>query len=87
MTGGSGGGDMAQLQQLFAELGYRIEDSAGVHGPSTTAAVRSFQRDRRLTVDGLFGPATAAELRRVTGVINAAAQPHFHPRRRSPEGD
>ncbi|ALA58931.1 peptidoglycan-binding domain-containing protein [Nitrospira moscoviensis] len=46
----------------------------GVYGAETAAAVRSFQRAHRLTVDGIVGPATYAALRRKSPRVVLARQ-------------
>lgn len=53
---GSRGKDVEMLQ---ARLGIRRD---GIFGPQTEAAVRTFQRERRLAVDGIVGPNTWREL-------------------------
>jgi len=58
---GSAGSKISELQTRLRSLGYAIDDtevSTGQFGPSTEAAVRSFQQDHRLLVDGLVGPET-----------------------------
>ncbi len=45
------------LQYLLRARGHTL-DSDGDFGPVTEAAVRAFQQDRNLTVDGIAGPQT-----------------------------
>lgn len=47
------GDDVAQLQGLLAELGYLDIEADGVMGSVTVAAVRAWQRDLGLVVDGV----------------------------------
>ena len=70
VTAGHGKDDWTRLQTQLSGLGYRINDPAGSYGRSTLAAVRDFQRHRGLLIDGVFGPDTAWELRRVIALIN-----------------
>lgn len=63
MVQGASGPQVAQLQQMLQSLGYYHSNIGGNFGPLTEAAVRAFQRDRRLTVDGWAGPQTMAALR------------------------
>jgi len=50
------------LQTRLNELGYRDGAPDGRFGPVTDAAVRRFQADNGLTVDGFAGPVTHAAL-------------------------
>ncbi len=60
---GSRGQDVAQLQTLLVEAGYSPGTPDGVFGRQTLAAVRAFQFDSSLTVDGIAGPRTIRALR------------------------
>ena len=58
---------------MLDKLGYDL-GSCGVDGDfgrATEAAVKSFQSDHRLTVDGICGPATWAELERSVSSVQA----------------
>ena len=61
---GSYGEEVTRLQQALERSGYWNATAYGYFGPITEAAVRSFQRDRGLQVDGKAGPATLAALDR-----------------------
>lgn len=54
---GATGGDVRTLQQALTRHGFPAAPD-GQFGPKTEAAVRAFQRSRRLTVDGVVGPQT-----------------------------
>lgn len=58
----SDGSSVAAYQKQLATLGYYTGKIDGIPGPKTQAAVRSFQRDSDLIVDGIVGPATRARL-------------------------
>lgn len=60
---GDKGKDIEALQETLVSLGYFVEVD-GDFGPATQRAVRNFQHDRGLKVDGLVGADTIAELKR-----------------------
>lgn len=57
------GRDVVKLQERLTALGYAPGPIDGAYGPTTAAAVRAFQRDRQLEVDGVVGPETRKALR------------------------
>jgi Putative peptidoglycan binding domain/CHAP domain len=57
-----------QVQQALSQLGYAPGKLDGVYGTATAGAVRAFQRDHNLEVDGVVGPNTRA-------VLNDAPKP------------
>ncbi|MFG3710873.1 peptidoglycan-binding protein [Micromonospora sp. NPDC047730] len=59
---GARGSDVGDLQELLNKRGAKINIDDDF-GPATQAAVRSFQKARRLSVDGLAGPQTVGALR------------------------
>src|SRR5919199_2321845 len=61
---GAGRPPVAALQVALGARGLYEGTIDGVAGPSTTAAVRAFQRRARLPVDGIVGPRTRAALGR-----------------------
>lgn len=46
--------DVRRLQRLLQQAGYSVE-ADGLCGPATKKAVKAFQRDHRLAVDGVVG--------------------------------
>lgn len=54
---GSTGGATKMVQMVLVALGWNIATD-GVFGPQTESAVREFQSNRGLQVDGIVGPAT-----------------------------
>jgi lysozyme family protein len=61
---GAGQSPVAALQVGLSARGLYAGTIDGVAGPSTTAAVRAFQRRAHLSVDGVVGPRTRAALGR-----------------------
>lgn len=61
---GMKGDDVRRLQQRLMELGYALPKygADGDYGSETATAVKAFQRDRGLQVDGIAGEATLAAL-------------------------
>ena len=50
------------LQQLLVDHGYDPKGIDGIFGPGCDAAVRKYQKDHKLTVDGCVGPQTWGSL-------------------------
>jgi peptidoglycan hydrolase-like protein with peptidoglycan-binding domain len=59
---GSTGNPVRRAQKRLTLGGYDTKGVDGIFGADTEAAVRRFQGDRRLTVDGIVGPRTWAEI-------------------------
>lgn len=68
------GDDVRDIQQNLADRGYAVGRADGVFGPRTDAAVRRFQADRQITVDGVVGPQTRRELARAGRAGRAAPE-------------
>ncbi|HHY92366.1 MAG TPA: LysM peptidoglycan-binding domain-containing protein, partial [Firmicutes bacterium] len=66
---GSRGEGVRVLQELLRAHGLFTAGADGVYGPRTEQAVRSFQADQKLPVDGVVGSATWAALVRLPYVI------------------
>lgn len=64
VTNGSKGNDVKTLQAALKGLGYYSGLVDGAAGNLTFNAIKSFQKARGLTVDGLCGPVTWGELLR-----------------------
>ena len=63
------GDDVSALQRRLAELGFDCGRVDGAFGTRTEAALREFQRNVGLLVDGLCGPATFKELDRLARTV------------------
>lgn len=66
---GSSGPAVIDLQQRLQKAGFSPGSIDGSFGPATKAAVIAFQRAKRLTADGIVGPATWAALAPYAPVI------------------
>lgn len=64
---GSKGPEVVELQKKLAQLGYAVGTVEGTFGSKTETAIRRFQKDHGLRVDGLAGTQTIKELKRLTG--------------------
>ncbi len=51
-----------EIQQKLKDLGYYTGDVDGILGTGSVQAIKNFQRDNGLTVDGIVGAKTAAKL-------------------------
>ena len=56
------GSDVYRVQSTLKELGYDLGQLDGVYGKKTARAVKRFQKDQGLTVDGIVGEKTYAAL-------------------------
>ena len=64
---GDTGAQVKALQRALKALGYSVGAVDGQYGPTTKAAVASFQHAAGLTADGVFGPKTLDALIRKAG--------------------
>ncbi|EHQ92293.1 spore cortex-lytic enzyme [Desulfosporosinus youngiae] len=64
---GSKGSEVTELQKRLVQLGYVVGTVDGKYGSKTEAAVKRFQKEHGLRVDGLAGAQTVKELKRLTG--------------------
>lgn len=62
MRPGDSSPEIADVQTRLRALGFALEDRNGEYGGSTQRAVRAFQQQRGLLVDGIVGPQTWTEL-------------------------
>ena len=62
LKSGSSGEAVRQLQSMLNALGYDCGTVDGKFGAKTGAALRLFQADHKLTVDGIYGKASSAML-------------------------
>jgi len=64
---GARGSEVTELQKRLNMLGYVVGPIDGIFGSQTEKAVRLFQKEHGLAVDGIVGPQTVRELKRLTG--------------------
>ena len=55
---GAEGADVALVQKTLKKLNYYKEEIDGIYGKGTVKAVKSFQKENNLSVDGIVGPKT-----------------------------
>ncbi|WP_368865322.1 XVIPCD domain-containing protein [Stenotrophomonas maltophilia] len=80
LVNGSKGDEVQAMQQKLSDLSYLGKDGKplvadGDFGPGTLEAVKQFQRDHQLTVDGKAGGATLGALEAATQQRAQAAEP------------
>ena len=65
---GSTDSEVANIQKQLIDLGYDVGSSNndGIYGAQTVNAVKRFQKDHNLVIDGIMGPATIAELNKLS---------------------
>ncbi|KKK39058.1 hypothetical protein WQ57_04530 [Mesobacillus campisalis] len=59
---GMRGAEVRNLQRILTNKGYSTKGIDGVFGPATEAAVKKFQKAKKLKADGIVGPATKKAL-------------------------
>lgn len=62
LKSGSRGEAVRKLQTALTEEGYTLGKIDGIYGVKTVAAVKAFQSDNGLTVDGIAGNTTQTKL-------------------------
>lgn len=64
LRNGSSGSDVKKMQQTLVDAGYDVGSSGvdGIYGSATEAAVRKYQQDNGLVVDGIAGDQTLGKL-------------------------
>jgi N-acetylmuramoyl-L-alanine amidase len=70
---GANGPEVTELQKRLSQLGYVVGTTDGKFGAKTEAAVRRFQKERGLKVDGIAGTQTINELKLMTGASTTAS--------------
>lgn len=73
---GSSGTEVKKLQQSLIDAGYNVGSSGadGIYGSNTAAAVKQYQQDNGLTVDGVAGEQTLGKLYGTTSPAGTTSQ-------------
>jgi hypothetical protein len=71
---GSKGQLVREVQGILQRLNYLRQNPSGYYGRSTAEAVKSFQLEHAIQVDGITGPETMAAFRTVLNKDNGMAQ-------------
>ncbi len=82
LRAGAQGEAVGALQRALAAAGYDVPET-GAFDAATTAAVRKFQMESGITVDGVVGPQTLGALDRALGIAAAPPEPGGTPGRAS----
>lgn len=72
---GSVGEDVRKYKDILFKLGYLYASTHGRFGSDTHKAVRAFQKDHHLTVDGIIGKNTSAALDNAAAKLIVVPQP------------
>lgn len=75
---GSSGKEVTAIQQALTDRGLFTADITGYYGTQTQAAVRKFQKQKGLAVDGIAGPATLSALGITIGGIPEATDSNIN---------
>ena len=76
LRNGSSGNDVLDLQNKLRNLGYTI-DTDSVYGNQTSDAVREFQQDYGLDVDGIAGTQTLSKLNELSGTTGGTTTTNY----------
>ena len=75
---GSRGNEVSAIQQALKDRGLYSSDVTGYYGPITQAAVKRFQKQQGLVVDGIAGPNTLRVLGVSTGSVPKATEANIN---------
>lgn len=82
---GDSGDDVRQLQAMLNGIGYNCGTADGIYGSKTVDAVKRFQRDFGLNVDGVAGPETQKRLSEVAAEPTVPELPEDDDEHETPE--
>lgn len=75
---GSRGSEVTQIQQALKDRGLFNVNVTGYYGTITERAVRQFQKQQGLTVDGIAGPQTLRALGIMSGTVPTATEANIN---------
>lgn len=75
---GSSGSEVTQIQQALKDRGLFTVNVTGYYGTITERAVRKFQQQQGLTVDGIAGPQTLRALGIMSGSVPTATEANIN---------
>ncbi len=75
---GSSGKEVTAIQEALRDRGLFNADVTGYYGTQTQAAVRKFQKQKGLTVDGIAGPQTLNALGISVGTVPEATESNIN---------
>ena len=75
---GSSGKEVTAIQDALRDRGLFQGESTGYYGTKTQAAVKQFQRQKGLTVDGIAGPQTLSALGISVGTVPQATESNIY---------
>ena len=75
---GSSGKEVTAIQDALRDRGLSQGESTGYYGTKTQAAVKQFQRQKGLTVDGFAGPQTLSALGISVGTVPQATESNIY---------
>ena len=71
------GDDVVELQRRLIGLGFAMDRVDGIYGPQTENAVREFQKNVGLGIDGICGPDVFKALSRLNRTVAGGSQEHL----------
>ena len=71
---------IAEIQAMLAQLGYKIEKVDGKYGPKTAKAIKAFQKDHQLKVDGKVSDQLNKALKAATKDLSSNPTPPSDPK-------
>ena len=71
---GASGDSVRKMQEYLKQLGYDVGEIDGIFGPKTEAALKAFQEEHNLIVDGILGKNTIQSLGEALGLADTQSE-------------